>query len=235
MKCAKIHPNLGAFALGGLEPEEATEIQHHLASCPSCRNQVRELEKLNQALEAAPPLADPPDSLKEEILSRMRDEMKLSSSNEELPSFRDSRFKNRRFLLPGVAAAALVATVVLGILFSVQTESQVAIVQLNPTEEREEYWGEAELHPQPSGNQQVELKLNNLEEPGSDSFYEAWFVSGDKYISAGSFTTPGSGQTDVWLTAPPDARNYHTLLVTKQPTTGDPAPTKEVTLRGEVP
>src|ERR671933_1333575 len=153
MKCAKIHPNLGAFALGGLEPEEAAEIERHLASCPSCRNELRELEKINQALEAAPPLTDPPGYLKEDILSRMRDEMKLSSSNEQLPSFRGSRFKNLRFLLPGVAAAALVVTVALGIFLSVQTESQVAVVQLIPTEEREEYWGVAELHPQPSGNQ----------------------------------------------------------------------------------
>jgi anti-sigma-K factor RskA len=235
MKCAKIHSNLGAFALGGLEPEEAAEIERHLASCPSCRNELRELEKINQALEAAPPLTDPPDYLKEDILSRMREEMKLSSSNEQLPSFRGSRFKNLRFLLPGVAAAALVVTVALGIFLSVQTESQVAVVQLIPTEEREEYWGVAELHPQPSGNQRVELKLNNLEKPTPGSFYELWFVSGEKHISAGSFTSVGSGETDVLLTAPPEAQDYRNLLITEQSADNDPAPSEEAILKGEVP
>src|SRR5919202_1176582 len=156
MKCAKIHPNLGAFALGGLEPEEAAEIERHLASCPSCRNELRELEKINQALEAAPPLTDPPGYLKEDILSRMRDEMKLSSSNEQLPSFRGSRFKNLHFLLPGVAAA-LVAVVALGIFYGLQTKTPAATVQLIPTPaleeelraEGENYWGVAELYPQP--------------------------------------------------------------------------------------
>jgi hypothetical protein len=100
--------------------------------------------------------------------------------------------------------------------------------------ENEDYWGVAELHPQPSGNQQVELKLNNLDAPGPDSFYEAWFTSGGKYIGAGTFTTAGSGQTDVWLSAPPQARNYPTLLITEQPATGDPTPSEKVVLRGEL-
>jgi anti-sigma factor RsiW len=36
MRCAEIHPNLAAFVVGGLEPEEAAEVKGHLASCPSC-------------------------------------------------------------------------------------------------------------------------------------------------------------------------------------------------------
>ena len=244
MRCEEVHPNLGAFALGGLEPEEAAEVRRHLTFCPDCQDELKEFEEVAQALKAAPPLADPPSYLKDEILSRVRDEYPplasssdegSSSSNEELPSSRGSRFKNLRFVIPGVAAAALVAVVALGTFFSLRTaEAPVATIQLIPTEQNEEYWGVAELRPQPSGNQQVELKLNNLDEPGPDSFYEAWFSSGEKYISAGTFTTTGSGQTDVLLTAPPEVRNYSTLLITEQPATGDPTPGKNVVLRGNV-
>ena len=59
MRCAEIQPNLAAFVLGGLEPEEAAEVRSHLASCPSCHDEVRELQKVNRALEATPPHADP--------------------------------------------------------------------------------------------------------------------------------------------------------------------------------
>jgi anti-sigma-K factor RskA len=235
MKCAKIYHDLGAFVLGGLEPEEAAEIRRHLAFCSSCRNELQELEKINQALEAAPPSVDPPGYLKEEILSRVRGEGSSSSNKES------SSAKNYRFILPTVAAA-LVTIVALGIFFGLQAESPVATVQLLPTPELrdelraegEDYWGVAEVYPQPSGSQLVELKLNNLEKPEPDSFYEMWFVSGEKYVGAGAFTTTGAGETKVWLTAPPEARDYTALLVTKEPVAGDPASRKQEILRGEV-
>jgi anti-sigma-K factor RskA len=230
-KCAEVHPNLGAYVLGGLESEEETEVRRHLDLCPSCRDRLEEFEEVSQALKAAPPPADPPSHLKDEILSYVRGE-EPSSSNEEDGSSRESRFKNLRLLLPSVAAAALVAIVALGTFFSLHTEAPVATIQLTPIE-NEDYWGVAELYPQLSGNQQVELKLNNLDQPAPDSYYEAWFTSGEEYIGAGTFTTTGSGETDVVLSAPPQARDFPTFLVTEQSATGDTAPSKEVVLRGE--
>ena len=233
MKCAEVHPNLAAFVLGGLDSEEETEVRRHLAFCPSCRDKLEEFEEVSQALKVAPPLADPPSYLKDRILSYVRAE-EPSPSHEELPSSRDSRSKNLPLLVPGVAAAALVAVVALGIFFGLHTEPPIATIQLTPVE-KENYWGVAELHPQPSGNQQVELKLNNLDEPGPDSYYEAWFSSGEEYIGAGTFTVTDSGQTDVVLTAPPQVQNYPTFLITEQSATGDTAPSKKVVLRGEAP
>jgi hypothetical protein len=243
-KCEEVHPNLGAYVLGGLESEEETEVRRHLALCPSCREELKEFEEVGQALEAAPPLTDPPPHLKDEILSYVRDAELHSSStppNEEPPSSRapssrasrEYRSKNLHFLVPSVAAAALVAVIALGTFFSLHTEAPVATIQLTPVE-NEDYWGVAELYPQLSGNQQVELKLNNLDEPAPDSYYEAWFSSGEEYIGAGTFTTTDSAQTDVVLSAPPQARDYPTFLVTEQSAKGDTAPSNKVVLKGEV-
>jgi anti-sigma-K factor RskA len=238
MKCAEVHINLGAFVMGGLETEEDAEIRRHLVSCSSCRDELQEIEKINQALEAAPPPTDPPDYLKDKILSRVREESSSSNrANEELPSSKALL----RLALPVVAAGALIAMIALGVFFGLQTKAPVATVQLDPTPELreelraegEEYWGVAELHPQPSGSQLVELKLNNLEAPGPQSFYELWFSSGEEYVSAGAFTTSGLGETKVWLTAPPKARNYRTLLITRESVAVAPAPSKEEILRGE--
>jgi anti-sigma factor RsiW len=214
MRCAEIHPSLAAFVLGGLEPEEAAEVKRHLASCSDCRRELEELRKVNRALDAAPPPADPPSYLKDEILSQVRAEErypsteKESSVAEERASSTTTRSKNLRIILPSAAAAAVVAVVVLGVFFGVlREESPVAIIQLVPTPQEaaglEGYWGVAEIHPQPSGNQQVELKLNNFEQPKPNSYYELWFVSGDKRISAGSFTSVGKGETRVLLNVPP--------------------------------
>jgi anti-sigma-K factor RskA len=250
MRCAEIHPNLAAFVLDGLEPEEAAEIRRHLASCPRCQDEVRELRKVNRALEAAPPPADPPSYLKDGILSRVRAE-RLSVSDEEpqgssfedrTGSSRTSRFnrlKDLRVVLPS-AAAAIVAFVALGVFLGfLREEPPVATIQLVPTPREaaglEGYWGVAEIRPQPSGNQQVELKLNNFEEPKANSYYELWFVSGAKRISAGSFTSVGEGETRVLLNVAPEARNYRTVLITEEHVDEGPTSGEEVALKGKAP
>jgi len=254
MRCAEIHPNLAAFVLGGLEPEEAVEVRRHLASCPRCQDEVRELQKVNRALEAAPPPADPPSHLKDGILAQVRRAAEPSSSIEEeregsaslrerqrsLEAPRSDRSKNLRIILPSAAAAAIVAMLALGVFFGVlREEPPVATIQLVPTPQEEAglegYWGVAEIRPQPSGNLQVKLKLNNFEDPEPNSYYELWFVSGEKRISAGSFTSVGEGETRVLLNVPPEARNYHTLLITEERIESDPTLSQEIALKGDLP
>jgi anti-sigma-K factor RskA len=254
MNYAEAHPNLAAFVLGGLEPEEAAEIRRHIASCTDCQSELEELRKVNRALEAAPPPAAPPAYLKGEILSRVRAERLSPSSKagaaeastslkEQRRSHRTprfNRFKELRIVLPSVAAAALVAVIALGVFFGfLREDAPVATIQLIPTPQEavglKGYWGVAEIRPQPSGNQQVELKLNNFEEPKPNSYYELWFVSGEKRISAGSFTSVGKGETRVLLNVPPEASNYRTLLITEEHVGKGPAPGREVALKGDMP
>jgi len=254
MKYAEVHPNLAAFVLGGLEPEETAEIQRHIASCTDCQSELQELRKVNRALDAAPPPAVPPSYLKGEILSRVRAERlssssktgateSSSSSEEQRSSHRTSRFnhfKKFRLVLPSAAAATLVAVIALGIFFGfLREEPPVATIHLIPTPQEaaglKGYWGVAEIRPQPSGNQQVELKLNNFEKPKPNSYYELWFVSGEKRISAGSFTSVGQGETRVLLNVPPEASKYHTLLITEEHVGQGPAPSREVALKGDMP
>ncbi len=48
---------LGAYALGALEPHEARELDEHLATCPECRAELAELEEMKQFLGEVPPEA----------------------------------------------------------------------------------------------------------------------------------------------------------------------------------
>jgi anti-sigma-K factor RskA len=253
MNSAEVHPNLAAFALSGLEAGETAEIRRHLGSCPDCQSELEELRKVNRALDAAPPPASPPSHLKADILSRVRAERLSPSSKEgaeasspveeQRRSHRTSRFnrfKGLRIVLPSAAVAAAVAVITLGVFFGfLREEPPVATIQLIPTPQvaagLEGYWGVAVIRPQPSGNQQVELKLNNFEEPEPGSYYELWFVSGDKRISAGSFTSVGQGETRVLLDAPPEASRYHTLLITEEHVDKGPTPSREVALKGDNP
>jgi anti-sigma-K factor RskA len=254
MKCAEVHPTLAAFVLGGLEPEEDTEIQRHLHSCSECQSELEELRKVKRALDAAPPPTPPPAYLKEEILSRIRTEQlprsnKAGAAEESSPleaqrrsqkTSRFNRFKELRIVLPSVAAAALVAVIIVGGFFGfLREETPVATIQLVPYSQEtawlKGYWGVAEIRPQPSGNQQVELKLNNFEEPKPKSYYELWFVSGGRRISAGSFTSVGKGETRVLLNAPSEAQDYPTLLISEEHIDERPTSGEKVVLKGEVP
>ena len=100
MKCAEVYSNLAAFALGGLEPAETAEVRHHLASCSSCQRDLRELEEVNHALEAAPsPSADPPAYLKDEILARVRaEEPSISNKGETEEPFSVEDHSNKLYI-----------------------------------------------------------------------------------------------------------------------------------------
>jgi hypothetical protein len=244
MNYQESHPDLTTFVLGGLEPEEAEATRRHLAYCSRCRNELQDLEKVNRALEAAPPPVDPPDYLKGEILTRLRAENESrpayeksdnpSSLEEQTKSAKTSRF----YLLSGVAAA--VAVLALGLFLGLpRAEAPVATVALVPTPEEaaglDGYWGVAEIRSQPSYNQQVELRLNNFDEPEPDRYYELWFASGNRRISAGSFTSVGRGETRVWLNAPPEAREFDTLLITEEQLHDARSSGTEVALKGKIP
>jgi len=49
-----VHQLLGAYLLGGLEPEESRAFEYHLESCAQCRREVEELASLPALLDAVP-------------------------------------------------------------------------------------------------------------------------------------------------------------------------------------
>ncbi|WP_160663373.1 anti-sigma factor family protein [Pseudarthrobacter sp. ATCC 49987] len=54
MSATDLHQLLGAYLLGGLEPEEAAAFEQHLGSCADCRRELDELASLPALLDALP-------------------------------------------------------------------------------------------------------------------------------------------------------------------------------------
>ena len=54
MNADSVHQLLGAYLLGGLEPDEARAFEDHLAACADCRGELEELESLPALLDAVP-------------------------------------------------------------------------------------------------------------------------------------------------------------------------------------
>jgi len=107
--CDEIRPQLGAYVLGGLEPEEAAEVREHLAHCPDCAREHAELAVLPAKLDLieAPEeaLQRPAPTLEETILDRHARERR--ALREHAARDRRATPKRRRWFgrCPVVAAA----------------------------------------------------------------------------------------------------------------------------------
>lgn len=101
---------LGAYALGALEPAEAAEVEAHLAACAECRTELDELTELTDLLGDVPPEAflDGPPEGGDLLLQRT-----LREARSEPPEEAAAPVKRRsRWLL--VAAALVLVAGVLG-------------------------------------------------------------------------------------------------------------------------
>ncbi|MGW4060716.1 anti-sigma factor family protein [Amycolatopsis sp. NPDC004747] len=114
------HTQLGAYALGALDPNEAADFERrHLQTCAQCRFDLNELVALRDSLDEVPPeafLEGPPeggDLLLQKTLRRVRDE------EERVAPPRSSR----RGLALVAAAVLVVAALGGGILVGRQTGS----------------------------------------------------------------------------------------------------------------
>jgi hypothetical protein len=100
---------LGAYALGALEPDEVREVDEHLATCAECRAELVELEEMKEFLGEVPPEAflegPPPDG--DLLLQRTLREVRMAAAPAAAPPA-----KRSRWLL--VAAAVVVVAGALG-------------------------------------------------------------------------------------------------------------------------
>jgi len=114
---------LGAYVLGALDAGEAAEFEAHLATCPSCRQEVDELSSLRDELDEIPPeafLDGPPDGgdmLLQRTLRAVRAEQPEQLRNQ-------TQSRPRLFAIAG-AAAVVVVTLGAGIFLGRQTAPDV--------------------------------------------------------------------------------------------------------------
>ncbi|GAA3731205.1 anti-sigma factor family protein [Salinactinospora qingdaonensis] len=104
---AASHDNqlLGAYVLGTLDPQEISGMETHLADCPACRDELEELQAIQESLGELPPeaLLDGPPQGGELALQRT-----LRQADEERTSQRRQRW------LRMAGAAVLVGVLLVG-------------------------------------------------------------------------------------------------------------------------
>lgn len=90
------HPDVGAYAIGALEQDEAERFEEHLAGCGRCADALAELVPVADMLADVPPPQEPPPGALDRLLT-------------ELTAVRARQRQVRRKLVVAVTAAAVVA------------------------------------------------------------------------------------------------------------------------------
>lgn len=113
------HSQLGAYVLGGLEPDEIREVDEHLAGCAEARDELAGFEEMKEFLGEVPPEAflDGPPEDGDLLLQRTLREVRLveAAEAEATPATVQTAVGSRKrppWLL--VAAAVVVVAGVLG-------------------------------------------------------------------------------------------------------------------------
>ena len=102
--CEHVRPELGAYILGALEPEEEAAVRAHLATCAQCAAEHASMTGLPRLLALAAPMAEagpPAPALEERVLDAIAGERPRRAARHRLPRL--------RVLLPAAAALAAVA------------------------------------------------------------------------------------------------------------------------------
>ena len=209
---------LGPYVLGDLTDAEKRELERHLETCSSCRDDLYEVRHAHGILQAT--VASPPPELKDWVLARARSEARHPPAG------------RWRIWLPAAAALLVVALLSFGV-FRTLTEPSDGLA-LSATSAAPQAGGE--LRGERIGdNLKVELDAWGLPDPGEGGHYEMWYAKADGgRISCGTFSANPDGSASVSMSAPVSAVAYPEVEITQEPDDGDPASSGKVVLKGSL-
>ena len=113
---------LGAYALGALESDEAREVEQHLAGCAECRAELAEFEEMKEFLGEVPPEAflDGPPADGDLLLQRT-----LRAARVEAAPNSQRKPSRRRWLLAAAAVVVVAGALGGGVAIGRQSVDQV--------------------------------------------------------------------------------------------------------------
>jgi hypothetical protein len=243
---------LGALALGALDPNEEREVMGHVAECRECREELEVLREITSSMPVEPSLGTMPPDRSAEIRASLVE--RASSESVQRPASN---------LWKVLSVAATIAVAVLGAAWYREYQANIAmgtrIAAANATadslalavREKEDQLA-AMTGP---GVSVVELSSSATRAPAARMFwdrttnrwtmyahrlpalqpgraYELWLVTADTKIPAGTFKPGADGSatfTAVYELRPEDLK---AIAVTEEPEAGVPSPTGPIILLG---
>lgn len=197
--CDEIRIELGAYALGALEPDEAQRVEAHLEGCDGCRSELEQLSFASSLLRTPVARAfaaetEPDPALVEKALAGVA-------------STRIAQTRKLRRLGSAAAASSAGLLAAIGVAVALGTRPADSFAPTGQATALQAATGIAaaasvRLSPRPWGTQ-VDLRTEQMPALPPGAYYEVWLVRADgTRVAAGTFrpTSPG-GRARVRLAA----------------------------------
>jgi anti-sigma factor RsiW len=218
VNCEHLRPDLGAYVLGGLDPDEAAAVKRHLESCPECAAEYEALAQLPDLLS----LAGGAEEATAEPLSPAFEERLLDAFARDRsvsPRRRRRRLAWRplrpRWLAIGAAALVTAAAAAAGIAVLDEDEQPARRYQLTfqNVSAPPSASAQANLESGPEGTT-VHLLVRGL--PAEDAVYEVLCDAEEWTASAGTFRTDAEGHAYVILTTALRKDEYNAIRIVRR-------------------
>jgi anti-sigma factor RsiW len=102
-ECTEVRELIPELALGSLDGETRADVLAHIARCPACRAEARELADVVDGLSALAPDVEPPSGFADGVLDAIRAEQMPRHA----PTAPPRRWRTRQLVAAAVAAAML--------------------------------------------------------------------------------------------------------------------------------
>ncbi|TCI21415.1 anti-sigma factor [Exiguobacterium sp. SL-9] len=219
-----------------LTEDERIQFEAHLATCPTCQEELEQLEALVGGVAFLSEPAEPPSGMKARILDNVfaEDDMEKESKADELTPITPftATKKNQKTSWGALALAAALMLSLVGngyLLLNQDDPSGIALTETVPLEGDSE--GVAYLAEQ-DGQRQLIVQTNGLDALESNEVYQVWLLKDGSPIPTGAFVTDdkGNGTVIYTLDSTESETDWDTVAVTKEPERGNTVPEGEMVL-----
>jgi len=226
---------LPAYALNSLDPEEANQVEKHLASCLICRAESNAFQTATDQLSFAAPVADPSPDLKSRLMQRVQS----ARPQPPIPVPNPSRLWLER-LLPAWSLASLFFIFVLAgfNIFLWQRLNQLETftspggmraVPLSASDPASRATGFVLIS---MDGDSGALVVDGLPPLGESQQYQLWLIRDGQRTSGAIFSTDERSYGGTRIRAPGSLLKYSAVDITIEPTGGSPQPTGARVLGG---
>jgi anti-sigma-K factor RskA len=232
---------LPAFALGSLEDQEREQVSHHLEICSSCRVEAQAYMDVTGKLALGVPQIEPPSRVKTELMRKIEVAKPNGDDITEL-SWWQSLFSSppRLSLTWGIISMMLIVILAVSNLL---LWGQINRLRENqpPGVMRVVNLGGTDYTPQATGllvisldGEHGTLVVDNLPSLGEDQQYQLWLIDNGERTDGGVFSVSSEGYGSVWVSSPQPLIGYSSVGITIEPAGGNPGPTGEKVLEGDL-
>jgi anti-sigma-K factor RskA len=223
--------DLAPYALGALGEIETAELERHLAGCEACRIELRWLEPAVDLLPRSIQQLEPPDALRQRLMSTVRAEARdTSASGIKTAAPRRRRDWGTLIRRPAIAVAAagfLIVGGAAGYLLHEPRESS-SVVAARPLPAAPPNL--AAMLEQQDGS--AILTMSRLPALPANDVYEVWVERDGSLEPSSLFVARRDGTAEAAVKGPLD--NADAVLVTREPRGGSQRPTSPPLLRADL-